>query len=161
MAKVTPDDGTKFASSTQAAMSLSSIMHAAVKKVFPRKTRRNKSAHKSKHAMSYSPRLQIAKRIHRKVKRLFDKDSSNINRRQNYIIEKKKYRKAIYRAKEISQELMLNRLSDLEHSDPKRFWADINRIMRPKDDSVSYIEPRQWLSHFQTLLRPPRGEQNQ
>ena len=85
--------------------------------------------------------MQIAKRMYRKVKRKYDKDHNSIDRRQNYIIEKKKYRKVIYRAKKVAQELKLNRLADLENSDPKRFWADVNRILPPQEDSMSHIEP--------------------
>ena len=51
--------------------------------------------------------------------------------------------------------MKLNRLAELEHSDPKRFWADVTRIIRPRDDSLSCIEPWKWYKHFQSLLRPP------
>ena len=54
--------------------------------------------------------------------------------------------------------MKLNRLADLENSDPKRFWADVNRIIRPRDDSLSSwscIDHGKWVKHFQSLLRPP------
>ena len=69
----------------------------------------------------FSHEIQIAKRINSKSKRLYDKNKTSITRRQNYIIEKMNYQKAIYQAKKIAQEMKLNRLAELEHSDPKRF----------------------------------------
>ena len=146
---------TKYTSSTKAADSLAYILQEAVKKVFPRRINKRKAGPRLNPSLTYSHEVQIAKRVYRKVKRKYDKDHNSIDRRQNYIIEKKKYRKVIYRAKKVAQELKLNRLADLENSDPKRFWADVNRILRPQDDSMSHIEPAKWLNHFKTLLRPP------
>ena len=144
---------TSFASSADAANSLTSILQQAIKKVFPRRSKHRRAHCNSK--IPFSHEIQIAKRIYRKSKRLYDKNKTSITRRQNYIIEKKKYRKAIYKAKKIAQEMKLNRLAELEYSDPKRFWADITRIIRPRDDSLSCIEPWKWYKHFQSLLRPP------
>ena len=144
---------TSFASSADAANSLTSILQQAIKKVFPRRSKHRRAHCNSK--IPFSHEIQIAKRIYRKSKRLYDKNKTSITRRQNHIIEKKKYRKAIYKAKKIAQEMKLNRLAELEHSDPKRFWADVTRIIRPRDDSVSCIEPWKWYKHFQSLLRPP------
>ena len=63
--------------------------------------------------------------------------------------------KAIYKAKKIAQEYKLNRLADLEKSDPKKFWADLKCLLRPRDYSCSYIDHGQWLKHFSCLLRHP------
>ena len=86
--------------------------------------------------------------------RHYNKDNHNLDRRQNYIREKKNYKKAIYKAKKIAQQYKLNRLADLEQSDPKRFWADIKSILRPRDDSASCIDHGKWLDHFRSLLHP-------
>ena len=86
--------------------------------------------------------------------RHYNKDKHNLDRRQNYIREKKNYKKAIYKAKKIAQQYKLNRLADLEQSDPKRFWADIKSILRPRDDSASCIDHGKWLDHFRSLLHP-------
>ena len=111
---------TKYTSSTKAADSLAYILQEAVKKVFPRRINKRKAGPRLNPSLTYSHEVQIAKRMYRKVKRKYDKDHNSIDRRQNYIIEKKKYRKVIYRAKKVAQELKLNRLADLENSDPKR-----------------------------------------
>ena len=146
---------------------VSLLEHFAIHHLHPVQTRltrwhqfynKRRSKHHRAHCNSkipFSHEIQIAKRIYRKSKRLYDKNKTSITRRQNYIIEKKKYRKAIYKAKKIAQEMKLNRLAELEHSDPKRFWADVTRIIRPRDDSLSCIEPWKWYKHFQSLLRPP------
>ena len=59
----------------------------------------------------------------KKANRQYLNNRSNIERRQNYLIEKRKYKKAIYKAKKIAQEYKLNQLADLEKSDPSKFWA--------------------------------------
>ena len=51
--------------------------------------------------------------------------------------------------------MKLNRLAGLEHSDLKCFWVDVTRIICPRDDSLSCIEPWKWYKHFQSLLCPP------
>ena len=86
--------------------------------------------------------------------RHYNKDKNNLDRRQNYIREKKNYKKAIYKAKKIAQQYKLNRLADLEQSDLKRFWADIKNILRPRDDRASCIDHEKWLDHFRSLLHP-------
>ena len=143
----------QYASSSEAAAELTFIIQDAVKRVFPRKIKHRKSR-KLKSGAPYSHEVQIAKRIFKKAMRHYNKDKHNLDRRQNYIREKKNYKKAIYKAKKVAQQYKLNRLADLEQSYPKRFWADIKSILRPRDDSASCIDHGKWLDHFRSLLHP-------
>ena len=92
-----------------------------------------------------SHELQLAKRIYKKANHQYLNNRSNIDRRQNYLIEKRKYKKAIYKAKKIAREYKLNRFADLDKSDSKKFWADLKCILRPREYSCSYIDHGKWL----------------
>ena len=78
----------QYASSSEAAAELTFIIQDAVKRVFPRKIKHRKSR-KLKSGAAYSHEVQIAKRIFKKAMRYYNKDKHNLDRRQNYIREKK------------------------------------------------------------------------
>ena len=90
----------QYASSSEAAAELTSIIQDVVKRVFPRKIKHRKPR-KLKSGAAYSHEVQIAKRIFKKAMRHYNKDKHNLDRRQNYIREKKNYKKAIYKQRKL------------------------------------------------------------
>ena len=107
-----PFCNTDYPTSTKAATRLTSILQRAIHNVFPRKIK-DRKPNKSKREIPYSHELKLAKRIYKKANRQYLNNRSNIDRRQNYLIGKRKYKKAIYKAKKIAQDYKLNRLADL------------------------------------------------
>ena len=79
---------TNFTSSVEAADALSSILQSALRAIFPNKKRRAKPSQYSK-KINFSAEVQIAKRLFKKCQRDYMKDKDNIDRRQNFIREKK------------------------------------------------------------------------
>ena len=121
-----------------------------IHEIFPNKKRRAKPRQFSKR-INFSAEVQIAKRLFKKCHRDHMKDKDNIDRRQNFICEKKKYRKALYFTKKKALEMGLSRLAELENNDTKTFWSTIKKILRPPDNSMASIKPVQW--HFRSLLQ--------
>ena len=90
----------QYASSSEADAELTSIIQDVVKRVFPCKIKHRKPR-KLKSGAAYSHEVQIAKRIFKKAMRHYNKDKHNLDRRQNYIREKKNYKKAIYKQRKL------------------------------------------------------------
>ena len=69
-----------------------------------------------------SPECILAKKLYKQSQRAMKYDISNLNKRQIYIRQKKRYRKIKYRTLKIIKENKINMLSKIESSDPKMFW---------------------------------------
>jgi len=142
---------TQFADSTLCVTNFVDIITDVLHSVFPKKPKRLKHIKRPAH---YNQECQLAKRLFKRSKRLFNRDCNNMNRRHQYLRDKRRYKKAVYKAKLIFQETKLNRLANLEHSDPKTFWRELKHIIKPVDNSIDSIEPQTWYRHFQSLLDP-------
>ena len=137
--------------STQCANSFTSIITDVLFKVFPRKRKIIKRIRKP---AFYSLECQLVKRIFKQSKQRFNSDRGNLDRSQKNIRDKRRFRKATYKAKRIYQENEINRIAELENSDPKRFWRELNKIIKPTNDCINSIDPAKWLRHFKSLLDP-------
>ena len=82
-----------FTSSQEAANIFTDILNCALKSVVKRKSRGQTYKKPTNRPHPYCAELQIAKRVFKKSKRQFKKDHNNIDRRQNYIREKKHLKK--------------------------------------------------------------------
>ena len=135
----------------QCANSFTSIKTDILVKEFPRKRKIIKRIRKP---AFYSHECQLAKRIFKKSKQRFNCDRGNLDKRPEYIRDKRRFRKAIHIAKRIYQENKINRIAELENSDPKIFWRELNKIIKPTNDCINSIDPEKWLRHFKSLLDP-------
>ena len=142
---------TSFEDSTQCAKSFTSNITDVLVQVFPRKRKIIKRIRKP---AFYSHECQLAKRIFKISKQRFNSDKGNLDVRQEYIRDKRRFRKAIYKAKRIYKENEINRIAKLENSDLKRFWREFNKIIKPTNDCINSIDPEKWLRHFKSLLEP-------
>ena len=146
---------TNFRDSETAATAFTNILQDIIYKVFPRRRKRGSQYKPRPPSRPFNHECQIAKRLWKKAKRSFNKDTDCLNRRHRYLTEKRKYKKCIYRAKKKVRESFLHKLSDLESKDPKNFWNSIQKLIKPKDNVCNYIELPRWLHHFKKLLDPP------
>ena len=149
---------TTFNDSNSLTKEFTSILQDVVRKTFPRKERKRKSTEHI-NRIEYSYECELAKRMFKKAQREFRKDKNNLNRRQIYILEKRKYKKVIYKTVKLAKENKLHKLSAIEQADPKTFWRNIKDMIKPRDDVVKNIDPDKWSDHFRNLLQtPPAGE---
>ena len=81
----------------------------------------------------------------KRAQRALKCDKANLNRRQQYIREKK-YKKYIHK------------LNDLENKDPKYFWKQLKQIISPCEDYTKHISPENWLQHFKSVLQTTPSE---
>ena len=89
-----------FASSQEAANIFTDIINCALKSVVKRKSRGQTYKKPTDRRHPYCAEFQIAKHVFKKSKRQFNKDHNNIDRRQNYIREKKHLKKTCVSCKE-------------------------------------------------------------
>ena len=141
---------TSFEDNTQCANSFTNIITDVLTKVFPRK-RKSVTCKETSFLFTW---MSTYKRILKKSKQRFNCDRGNIDRRQEYILDKRRFRKAIYKAKRIYQENKINRIAELENSDPKRLWRDLNKIIKPMNDCTNSIDPDKWQRHLRSVLDP-------
>lgn len=151
---------TTFTDSNVVATQFTSIMQEVIRQTFPKKVRKKKLfKRKEKY---FSVECELAKRIFKKVQRDYRYDKNNLNRKQIYLREKKKYKKIIYKTTKLATENKINKLSDLESSDPQTFWRKIKNMTSPREDVVTNLDPNKWSEHFENLLHsPPAGNANQ
>ena len=105
-----------------------------------------------KHRVNHSAKLQEAKRNFKQAKRQFSHDTKNINRRQEFINAKKKYKKFLYHFQRAEKENNLHKLAKLEKKEPKLFWTSLKTLMKPSSENTPPIHSRKWMSHFSKLL---------
>ena len=147
---------THFDSINQATAEFTNIMNSVLSTTFPLKKRFDK---KTVHRRDdFSPACQIAKRMFRKAQRRFGRDTNSVNRRHEYIIQKRNYRRAIYATKKIAKETKINKILELEQSDTKSFWRGIKSLISTRDDSVENIDKNDWSSHFHNVLNIPAAQ---
>ena len=147
--------GTDLASSQEAANIFTDILNCALKSVVKRKSRGQTHKKPTNRRHPYCAELQIAKRVFKKSKRQFNKDHNNIDRRQNYIREKKHFKKFVYLVRKTSTIKKVNDLADLENHDPTQFWASLKKILSPDKDGQECVELCGWFEHFKDLLNCP------
>ena len=143
-----------YSNSDDAVHKFTTIMNEILSKVFPRKSRRSRKSDRKKEKES-SYVCKIAKRAFKHAQKQLRRDTSDVDRRHRFIIERRNYRRAIYAAKKISKEKKINKLLSLEQSDTKSFWKGLKAIISPRDDSVENIDKNAWLPHFQNVLNVP------
>ena len=85
----------EFVDSDEAADGFTSILNCVLETVFPKKKHR-KSKDGPKRKQNYSHACQMAKRAFNRAQKHFSRDKTNLNRRHQFIIARRDYRKAIY-----------------------------------------------------------------
>ena len=89
------------------------------------------------------------------AKKSFLKSSNSLDRRQNFLLAKKSYKRMLYVTKIAFEESNLRKLSELNKKDPKLFW---NRVKKPMSQSKTgkrdAIHRSKWLPYFKNLLSP-------
>ena len=155
-------NNSEFSDSNEMVKEFTSIMNKILENVFPDKGRRRKKLYKE-NRKEFSLPCQIAKRAFKRAQRHLHKDSTSIDRRHKFIVERRNYRRAIYAAKRISKEKEIGKLLDLEKRDTKSFWKGLKAIISPKDDSIKNIDKDEWINHFNEVLNVPaaRGSDTQ
>ena len=96
-----------------ATLKFTDILQQAIHKVFPKRVR---SAYKTsvKRKTRYSQECQLEKRAFKKAQRQFKVDKGNLNRRQIFVREKRKYKKFLYAFTKYSKLKSINDINDLE-----------------------------------------------
>ena len=143
---------TEFNDSNIIAEEFSAIMHTVLSRTFPKKSRKKKMTEKNEF---FSYECEMAKRIFKKAQRAYRYDKDNLNRRQVYLKEKRRYKKIINKTSKLATENKINKLADLETSDPKTFWRNIKNLITPRDEATENIDPNKRSEHFQNLLQVP------
>ena len=70
-------------------------------------------------------------------------DPRNINRRQKYLNQKKKYKKLLYLTKKSVAEKDMRRIGELALKSPNIFWRNIKHLMKnTKSQTHNYISPK-------------------
>ena len=88
-----------------------------------------------------------------KLKQNFLKDHKNINRRMQYLNEKKKLKTMLYQVKKAFLDKKLNKLGKLVYTSPRLFWSAIKiSYSDTKQDKANCVRPRIWKQHFEKLL---------
>ena len=147
---------TQFASSNDAARVFTDIVSDVIARVFPK--RKSKDYGKSKRTReSYSPEIQIAKRAFRRSRRNLDNDVTNIDRRQQYLRDKKRFKKLVYISKKCLKEKQVQELVRMQSQDQKRFWGNLKRMISPSENVLSNIQLPEWFTHFKSLLSGRSG----
>ena len=91
------------------------------------------------------------KREYKKVKRQYNNDKNNVNKRMLFIIQRRKYKKMQYLLHKYKKEDKLLKLAEMEKSDPKLFWKSIKKIINPKTPEQN-IGSNHWVTYFKSLL---------
>ena len=94
------------------------------------------------------------------AKKSFLKNLNSLDRRQNFLLAKKKCKRMLYFTKKAFEESNLRKLSELNKRDPKLFWNGVKKLMnQSKTGKRDAIHPSKWLPYFKKLLSPkPSGE---
>ena len=111
----------------------------------PRKVSNNKNNSYVDH------KLIEAKRDFKRAKRNYFNDKDNINRRIEFIIQKKKFKKIKYLTERYKKEDKLKKLAEIEKKQPSLFWKSIKALM-PKTKNNPNISPQNWITYFSKLL---------
>ena len=101
------------ADANTATLKFTDILQLAIHKVFPKRVR---SAYKTsvKRKTRYSQECQLAKRAFKKAQQQFKVDKGNLNRRQIFVREKRKYKKFLYAFIKYSKLKSIYDINDLE-----------------------------------------------
>ena len=134
------------------------IIQKAISKVFPKQQKRPSKKQPYRKRIDFSKECQFAKRVFKRAQRALKCDKTNLNRRQQYIQEKKKYKKFLYNFMRKSKITAIHKLNDLENKDPKDFWKQLKQIISPCEDYTKYISPENWLQHFKSVLQTAPSE---
>ena len=91
------------------------------------------------------------------AKNEFMGDPRNINRRQKYLNQKKKYKKLLYLTKKSVAEKDMRRIGELATKSPNLFWRNIKHLMKnTQSQTNNYISPKGWVAYFKKLLNNPK-----
>ena len=143
---------THFTSAEQAANSFTKIIKGIISDVFPNSTSKRNNTLRKHRRDNYSENVQAAKRCFKKSQKLFNRRKHDVTRRQQFIRDRRKYKKAIYLNKKLQKTSKINRLANLESTDPKVFWKELKSILSPNNDATELIEKSEWFEHFNKLL---------
>ena len=87
------------------------------------------------------------------AKNEFMGDPHNINRRQKFLNQKKKYKKLLYLTKKSVAEKDMRRIGELATKSPNLFWRNIKHLMKnTQSQTNNYISPKGWEAYFKKLL---------
>ena len=136
---------TQFTDSNKAAEAFTSILQETIQEVFPTKRRRHSQRPRKK--VHYSAECQIAKQALKQAQRRLHDDKGNLDRRQEFIRERRKYRKILSVTIKTMKETKIHKLADIENSDPKMFWKTLKGMIVPQDNSVELIDKDSWSQH--------------
>ena len=83
------------------------------------------------------------------------KNTNSLDRRQNFILQKKKCKRVLYFTKKAFDENNLRKLSELNKKDSKLIWNGVKKLMNDTKNRVNKsIHPSKWLPYFKKLLSP-------
>ena len=123
-----------------------------IKLAFPNSSGKRTNITRKHRRPHFSKEVQEAKRRFKNSQKAFKNKEHDITRRQQFIRDRREYKRAIYLDKKIQKTVKINRIANLESSDPKVFWKELKSILSPKNDSTELIGDSEWFDHFNKLL---------
>lgn len=90
-----------------------------------------------------------------KIGRHMKKDPNDINIRQTYFINLKRYKYSIRKAKSEMKENLTDKMNDAFKKDSKSFWSLVKRLKsQDSKDKTNPIDIASWVKHFTKLNNP-------
>ena len=100
------------------------------------------------------------KRLKRAANKV-NKDPFNRNLQQQFLNVRKEYRKTCKDAEKSSRKHLLDKLLEIEATDPKEFWRTLNKMRqwgKEKPDPSDNIAPDRWSTYFSQLLNTSKTQ---
>ena len=94
------------------------------------------------------------KRLQRAVNKM-NKDPFNKHLQQQFLCARKEYRRTCKEAEKFSRKQLLERLLEIDATDPNEFWRTLNKMRqwgKEKPDPSDNIPPDRWSTYFIQLL---------
>ena len=96
--------------------------------------------------------INIKKQFKKSKRKLHHDPTDNINRNN--------YRKCLRNTKLNWIENQVNKISEVEKSDPKLFWKTIRDLSEKNTVEKNLISPKAWVQHFKNIFNPSTPQNN-
>ena len=140
-------------STDEIAQDITDTIHEVATSVFQTK---EIGVHKDKDTKTCNIRdkkVQEQKREFKQKRRIFCTDKKNRNKRLEFIIAKRNYKKAIYNYKRLIKEQQIWDIEKLiKCTDTTKFWSEVKKITKKENAEIPDVAPSAWRQHFQKLL---------
>ena len=124
------------------------------------KYQNNKPKVKHRKSLFWNKECDKHKKQFKKSKRKLHHDPTDNINRNNFFIDKKNYRKCLRNAKLNWIENQVNKISEVEKSDPKLFWKTIRDLSEKNTVEENLISPKAWVQHFKNIFNSNTPQNN-